>query len=473
MRWMLPECARPPRQRSGADAAEREAVENETSAAPRANVPVRTGGRAEAESLAPGSGASLPEAARLRMEERFGRSFGDVRVHTGTEAAEAARRFGAMAFTAGRHIVFGRDRFQPGEPEGEALLGHELSHVVQQGGDGAVQRQAEPELEEVTGSPAGTQSYVLNPTAEADPSLSAALRLLRTYEPEVKLDKVEFRELPSESQKSQWLSDRHYGGDSFWDGAKPVVRLPKPAMDVIAKRNAATATPDEVHPVVQTIGHELYHLWRIKKGVNASNPVNAPYEKEASRRMEAVRANWLDQIQNNPHERRRAGIAKDAVVKKWEDIPEKERAKIEEDAAQTSYIKGLHESSSYLVEELYAKIEEISYIRIQQTMGDARTVARSRAELTELARMVYLIHNNLKSVSGPDQLVTPEILASTEKAILAYLRKRYPNKTDPAFDSFEVLFYLSAVQLGMPVIIGSDGRLQSKLPEGARMKPVE
>jgi hypothetical protein len=407
------------------------------------------------------------------MEERFGRNFGDVRVHDGGDAAESARRFGAMAYTAGRHIVFGRDQFSPETEAGESLLAHELSHVAQQGGGGALQRQPQAQRAQVTGTPEAVRTYVLNPAGEASPSVASALRQLRSYEPEVKLDKVEFRPMPDDAQQSQWLADRKYGGDSLWDGAKAVVRLPQDAMDVIAQRNAGTARPDEVHPVILTIGHELYHLWRTKKGVNASNPVNQPYEAEASRRMDQVRANWLDQIRNNPHERVKVGLPKNAVVEKWEDIPSAERKKIEDDASQTAYIRGLHEASTYLVEELYAKVEEISYIRIEQKLGDTRTATQSRNELTSLARTIHLIYTNLQSVSGPDQLVTPELLVKTQAAILAFLRNRYPNKTDPSFDSFEVLFYLAAIESGMPVIIGSDGRLISKLPAGARMKPVK
>ena len=41
------------------------------------------------------------------MELRFGHSFGDVRVHTSTAAAESARSLDALAYTVGNDIVFG------------------------------------------------------------------------------------------------------------------------------------------------------------------------------------------------------------------------------------------------------------------------------------------------------------------------------------------------------------------------------
>ena len=45
----------------------------------------------------------------------------------------SARALDANAYTVGRDIVFGRDRYSPHSPEGRRLLAHELTHVVQQG----------------------------------------------------------------------------------------------------------------------------------------------------------------------------------------------------------------------------------------------------------------------------------------------------------------------------------------------------
>jgi Domain of unknown function (DUF4157) len=66
------------------------------------------------------------------MEPRFGVDFGDVRIHTGAEAAQSARSLGARAYTAGSHIVLGEGEFAPHGAPGRELLAHELAHVVQQ-----------------------------------------------------------------------------------------------------------------------------------------------------------------------------------------------------------------------------------------------------------------------------------------------------------------------------------------------------
>jgi hypothetical protein len=59
-------------------------------------------------------------------------AFDDVRVHTDDRAARAASSVGALAFTAGNHVVFGRGQYRPDTPAGDQLLGHELGHVLQQ-----------------------------------------------------------------------------------------------------------------------------------------------------------------------------------------------------------------------------------------------------------------------------------------------------------------------------------------------------
>jgi hypothetical protein len=81
-----------------------------------------------------GPGRPLEAAARTRMESAFGQSFGAVRLHDDVGAAGLARDLGAHAFTLGTHVAFADGTYRPGTPVGDALLAHELAHVVQQGG---------------------------------------------------------------------------------------------------------------------------------------------------------------------------------------------------------------------------------------------------------------------------------------------------------------------------------------------------
>jgi ribosomal protein S18 acetylase RimI-like enzyme len=78
--------------------------------------------------LRTGGGQSLPPAVQAHMEGVFGARFADVRVHVGNEAPS----IGALAFTHGTDVYFAPGQYQPGTPYGLRLIGHELTHVVQQ-----------------------------------------------------------------------------------------------------------------------------------------------------------------------------------------------------------------------------------------------------------------------------------------------------------------------------------------------------
>jgi len=77
-------------------------------------------------------GSPLDAATRAFFEPGFGHDFSRVRVHTDSKAAESARAVNAVAYTVGRDVVFGAGQYQPHAAGGRRLLGHELTHVVQQ-----------------------------------------------------------------------------------------------------------------------------------------------------------------------------------------------------------------------------------------------------------------------------------------------------------------------------------------------------
>ncbi len=73
-------------------------------------------------------GWPLPRDVQAKMESALGANFSDVRIHIGPEAAA----IGAIAFTWGSDIHFAPGQYNPHTPHGQSLLGHELTHVVQQ-----------------------------------------------------------------------------------------------------------------------------------------------------------------------------------------------------------------------------------------------------------------------------------------------------------------------------------------------------
>jgi hypothetical protein len=186
--------------------------------------------------------------------------------------------------------------------------------------------------------------------------------------------------------------------------------------------------------------------------------------------MEQVRQNWLRFLQD-PGGRAEFHIPRTLTITRWEDIPEAARRSIEEGAARTSYIEGLYQQTAYIVEEIYTRIEEISFLRVQQHFEASGGRTPSRSAVSEISRLIYLLRNILhSSVESGNNVVTPALLEQTDAAMLAYLRRRYPNRRDPGLDSYEVVFYLSSIHGGLPPIYDHQGNLISAPPPGVRVR---
>lgn len=81
-----------------------------------------------------GSGASLDRGVQEKFAPRLGDSLSDVRVHADSTADALARSVSARAFATGSDVYFAAGEYKPGTSDGDRLLAHELTHVVQQRG---------------------------------------------------------------------------------------------------------------------------------------------------------------------------------------------------------------------------------------------------------------------------------------------------------------------------------------------------
>lgn len=81
----------------------------------------------------------IPDMVKQRMEGSFGTDFSSVRVHP---ESSKAPEVGALAYTQGTDIHFAPGQFKPDTSAGQQLLGHELTHVIQQA-EGRVQSTTE------------------------------------------------------------------------------------------------------------------------------------------------------------------------------------------------------------------------------------------------------------------------------------------------------------------------------------------
>ncbi len=76
-----------------------------------------------------GSTTSMPEDVQAKMENSFGTSFSGVNIH---QNDNSATEMGALAYTQGDNVHFAPGQYNPASSKGQELLGHELTHVVQQ-----------------------------------------------------------------------------------------------------------------------------------------------------------------------------------------------------------------------------------------------------------------------------------------------------------------------------------------------------
>ncbi len=86
-----------------------------------------------------GSGSPLPSTTNNFMSKAFGADFSNVRIHTGNRAVQMNEGLQARAFAHGSDIYFNRGEYNPNSSQGKRLLSHELTHVVQQSGEGSLQ----------------------------------------------------------------------------------------------------------------------------------------------------------------------------------------------------------------------------------------------------------------------------------------------------------------------------------------------
>ena len=89
-----------------------------------------------------GQGRSLDSSLQKRLGHTMGADFSGVRVHTDTKANRLSRALNARAFTTGRNVFFNKGAYQPGSQQGQELIAHELTHVIQQQGAASISDKA-------------------------------------------------------------------------------------------------------------------------------------------------------------------------------------------------------------------------------------------------------------------------------------------------------------------------------------------
>jgi len=208
------------------------------------------GGSGAPAAIPEGGGQPLGADVRKRLEPKLGAGLGDVRVHTGGDSATAATQLGARAFTTGSDVHFGAGQFAPGTKEGDRLLAHELTHVVQGQRSGIQRKEAEShdaEQGQHDGAPAAAGGHEVSQPGEPAEKEADAVADKVTDE----LHDAGGNEKKSEKKDAQGRGAAHTPGGHGKDaGAQHSAGEAAPASSSHGGQDAAAGAPQQQAPAV-------------------------------------------------------------------------------------------------------------------------------------------------------------------------------------------------------------------------------
>ncbi|MEQ8383629.1 MAG: DUF4157 domain-containing protein [Coleofasciculus sp. A1-SPW-01] len=201
---------------------------------------------------AKGSGQGLSEKVREPMEQAFGADFSGVRVHNNSNADQLNRSLNARAFTTGPDIFFKQGEYNPGSRDGQELLAHELTHVVQQSGSQLKTKQAGSEKRTSEILPDGEVTFDKGQLKYKNPTLQAKAKQIiqRDDEPEegTRSNPIEY----SEMKVLQW-DWKMIEEDLFYDDSAARFHVSAKFGKVPLKGNDSAWVLDEVNASRQTV----------------------------------------------------------------------------------------------------------------------------------------------------------------------------------------------------------------------------
>jgi outer membrane protein OmpA-like peptidoglycan-associated protein len=185
----------------------------------------------------------------------------DVRIRWGPNSARTAWDMGAVAFTVGSSIFADIDRWRPGTPEGDIVLGHEIVHTVEQHGRPPhVALLTETEFRRQLGA-RPEQAAVID-ALFANPSFVALWDYLRVCSASPTQDLGPVRLLVTPGLRS--------GGVERFGGYNPMTRT----LEINPTKPEHIRNPDEL---VDTIVHETIHaVFDLEPDCVASGSPAAP-----------------------------------------------------------------------------------------------------------------------------------------------------------------------------------------------------
>ena len=182
------------------------------------------------------AGGPLGPALQAQVQRSFGADFRNVRVHNDAAAGEAAQALNARAFTRGSDIYLGRGE----SPADRGLMGHELTHVIQQTGQEQHQRKTEDSEERPGGDLQATSTEQSAIQRQELPKESPSER---QFPPDF-VPESEARKL--HEAFSGWGTDERLVFDILWTGRRDMTWAIEAAYNRMYRTSLDEALRDEL-----------------------------------------------------------------------------------------------------------------------------------------------------------------------------------------------------------------------------------
>jgi hypothetical protein len=233
-----------------------------------------------------GAGQPLEGGVRSQMESAFGAGFSHVRFHSDGRAARLSNDLNARAFTVGEHVAFGAGEYRPGTLVGNALIAHELAHVLQQrdaspsrAGERIEDGARQPIEEDADRSAAEavlsmwtrTSSAAMTFPSVAVPRFKSGLALRRCKGKEGDSDPKRFEEIKKVLQETPTGRDALKTMEDYKVGVRFVKGGPHYDPD---SNTMLLSYSQGISRSALAFAHELYHAKRQNEGTGANTTAN-------------------------------------------------------------------------------------------------------------------------------------------------------------------------------------------------------
>lgn len=157
-----------------------------------------------------GSGQPLDPNLQTKMGQVMGSDFSGVKIHTDAQSDRLNQSIQAKAFTTGQDVFFRQGAYNPKSKEGQELIAHELTHVVQQDSNQSIQRKIDFKPEKLSGMVSTKAKIASTFTEEGLSTLQRIKLVLKEYwkinDPKVEANMLAFLK----SQSELWLAQHKY-----------------------------------------------------------------------------------------------------------------------------------------------------------------------------------------------------------------------------------------------------------------------